>query len=210
MTIEGLAVLALIVAVFIGWRLVKFARKVARRVGNRLVDRAVDAVLFVLLFKWLKGRGEQRAPRPPVLQGDALFRTCAMSKWGEVANFHPDACRWCGEAIPARRGGPLCSSKCDREYRRNHVFGGAGGAREAALERDGDACTNCGSAVSPEVDHIDAALGRHAQVDCIHHLDNLRTLCGGGGNSCHQQRTNRQRRERHGARARRRRRGAWT
>ena len=28
-----------------------------------------------------------------------------------------------------------------------------------------------------EVNHRSAAQGRHGQIDCIHHLDNLQTLC---------------------------------
>jgi len=28
-----------------------------------------------------------------------------------------------------------------------------------------------------EVNHLDPALGRHGQLSCVHHLDNLETLC---------------------------------
>lgn len=43
-----------------------------------------------------------------------------------------------------------------------------------------------------EVDHIEAAEGRHSKTDCVHHLDNLRTLC----RECHRRRTAEQRRGR--------------
>jgi 5-methylcytosine-specific restriction endonuclease McrA len=50
-----------------------------------------------------------------------------------------------------------------------------------------------------EVNHIRAAEGAHAQVSCIHHLDNLETLCG----PCHRETTAQQARERADRRNRR-------
>ena len=43
-----------------------------------------------------------------------------------------------------------------------------------------------------EVNHKAPALGAHAEVSCIHHLDNLETLCG----PCHRKTTSAQARER--------------
>jgi hypothetical protein len=170
----------LVVAWLIVKALASVAKDTAREMRRQLARRAVDILLAVFLYSWWKKGQANARPRPPVLTGDELARACTLSRWQGDAR----ACRWCNHLIPERRGGPLCSSRCDREWRRNHVFGGAGGAREAALERDHDTCTRTGCERthsferSLEVDHIEMARGRHGEISCIHHLDNLRSLCG--------------------------------
>jgi hypothetical protein len=184
-SLEAAAFLCLIAATWLALvmarAMYRLGRRVARRASARLIDRAVDALLFVLLFRWIGPRVTvERIQRPPVLEGDDLFRACTLSRW----QGHPARCRMCDGPLPERRE-RLCSSACDRKYRRNHVFSGPGGAREAALERDHDTCAipGCGVQSTPEraleVHHaVTPALGRHGQIGCWHHLDGLRTLCG--------------------------------
>ena len=42
-------------------------------------------------------------------------------------------------------------------------------------------CQTCGSNERLEVNHIQPALGRHGEISCIHHQDNLIVLC----HECH-------------------------
>jgi hypothetical protein len=156
----------------------------AHHIERRAIDAALAGLAYVVLGKWL--HREQSRPRPPVLQGDDIYRACVLSAW----QGGPWACRWCNGLIPRNRYN-FCGPRCADEANENHVFDRA---RSARRRMDGYRCTQCGSAEHLEVDHIDAALGRHREPGCIHHLANLRTLCGGGGRSCHQQRTNGQRR----------------
>jgi hypothetical protein len=177
---EGYLILAGLLALFIGWQiagvLYRIARKVARRTTNRLIDRAVDAVLFVLLFRWLRNRPPTTRPRPAVLTGDDVYRACPLSRW----QGDPMACRWCNGMLPARAD-RWCNARCRIAAEQNHVYRLA---RDAALERDGHACTRpgCGAVATLdraiETNHIELARGRHNQPGCIHHLANLESLCG--------------------------------
>jgi 5-methylcytosine-specific restriction endonuclease McrA len=77
-------------------------------------------------------------------------------------------------------------------------------ARRAAKRRDRYRCTRCGHKPPPrshpkykrlrktdrlEVNHIRQARGAHRALSCLHHLENLETLCL----ACHQAETRRQR-----------------
>jgi hypothetical protein len=186
-TIETAAWLALLVALVATYLVARttyrIGKKVVRRASSRLIDRAVDAVLFVLLFRWLDGRKRQPGrPRPAVLTGDDIYLACPLSRW----QGDPMACRWCNGLLPEDRR-DFCGPQCADEAHENHL---PDRARSARRRMDRYACVQCGSQEHLEVDHIDPALGRHREPGCIHHLSNLRTLCGGGGQSCHQLRTN--------------------
>ena len=101
----------------------------------------------------------------------------------------PGVCDRCeAELAPGRRR--WCSDECSLAYYRDHIWQYA---RNAALHRDKRRCVNgCEpDYVTPlEVDHIEAARGLHSKHACVHHLDNLRTLCV----PCHRKRTAEQRR----------------
>lgn len=154
-----------------------------RRMERHAERRIVDAVFVAVGLRWLTGgRGgpvrSPARPRPPVLEGDEIYRACALSAWaGDSA-----ACRWCNGLLPARSG-RFCRPQCARAARENHEFGGAGGARESALVRDGYRCrwTGCGAPATHEhaleVHHIHACHGRHGTSGCWHHLDGLVSLC---------------------------------
>lgn len=165
--------------------LVRFAAGAATRMERHAERRFVDAVFIALGLSWLTGRRGHRGPRarptpprPPVLEGDEIYRACPLSRF----QGDPKACRWCNGLLPARAG-RWCRPQCARAARENHEFGGAGGAREAALARDGYACrwSGCGVGASHEhaleVHHIVAIHGRHAETGCHHHLAGLVTLC---------------------------------
>lgn len=100
---------------------------------------------------------------------DTLSIGCPLVQWkGEKGR-----CNWCDKELTGRQQ-RWCSSTCSEAYGRNHWWTAA---REAAKDRDGWKCTQCGSDSALEVHHIEAAVGRHSRADCIHHVDNLVTLC---------------------------------
>jgi predicted RNA-binding Zn-ribbon protein involved in translation (DUF1610 family) len=183
-----LAPLALLVAVVVGVAVARRLARATRRSFGRWQRRTVDAAftgLFAALFgRWL----DQRRPaRPPVLTGDDIYRACPLSAWQGA----PNTCRWCDRPLPERRP-RFCGPQCADLALDNHVFDRA---RSARRRIDSYQCTKCGSTRHLEVHHAnEPAHGRHAEDGCMHHLDGLRTLCGGGGVSCHQRETNRQRR----------------
>ncbi|MDB5069676.1 MAG: hypothetical protein JWM87_787 [Candidatus Eremiobacteraeota bacterium] len=72
----------------------------------------------------------------------------------------------------------------------------AGRAFRDALTAHDDAKAALARRYQLEVNHKTPALGAHAEVSCIHHLDNLETLCG----PCHRRITAQQARERADAR----------
>lgn len=165
----------------------RYARRASRRIVHHLERRAVDAVLAVVLFRWLR-RPERSVPRPPVLEGDDIYRACPLSLWASRSGCDPACCRWCGDPLPT--GKPRwCTARCRRIAESNHVWPKA---RDAALARDGDACTRPGCAVEKElqVHHVTAVLGAHDVDGCHHHLAGLVTLCP----PHHQHETNEQRR----------------
>jgi hypothetical protein len=167
-------------AAFLGWFALKalaaVAKDTAREMRRQLARRAVDALLFVLLFRWLDKRKPRPAPPAQALPGDDVYAACPLSAW----DGDPAACRWCDRPLPARAK-RFCCAEHRIEALKNHEFRYA---RDAALERDEHTCVveGCGGVATferaLEVDHIEQALGRHGDLSCIHHLTNLRSLCG--------------------------------
>jgi len=119
-----------------------------------------------------------------------------------LARAQAEGCAWCGQPLPARRR-TWCSERCSNAFWDNHWWSRA---RVAAKRRDKYRCARCGH-VPPkrpsrarfpveaayraamrvwragraenrvEVNHREPALGAHGTLSCIHHLDNLETLC---------------------------------
>lgn len=175
-----LTALGLFVAFVVGRALLRAFWRAGKRMERHLERRLVDVVLVALGWKWLTGRRSrtERAParpRPPVLEGDEIYRACPLSRW----TGDPVACRWCNGVLPARAA-RWCRPACRMAAVANHEWGAA---RDAALTRDGHACrwTGCGAGATHEhaleVHHIRAIHGRHAEAGCHHHLDGLVTLC---------------------------------
>jgi hypothetical protein len=129
----------------------------------------------------------------------------------------PRTCKWCATSLPKGRRS-WCGDSCYDAAVGQHSFGQARlvilrRAEVSAIERMpeewvrrphdpgpipeewrhrrvGYACEQCGGGVGRvEVDHIERAMGRHGQWDCIHHHANLRALC----EPCHRARTAEQR-----------------
>lgn len=103
----------------------------------------------------------------------------------------PGVCDRCCKPLEGRRR-RWCSDGCGRAYFDDHVFAWS---RHRARERDNNRCTVPGCTLQGqwegvEVDHIEAAEGRHGVHACVHHLDNLRSLC----HEHHKERTRLQRR----------------
>jgi DNA-directed RNA polymerase subunit RPC12/RpoP len=119
-------------------------------------------------------------------------------------------CAWCGAELPPRRR-TWCSDRCGTAFWNNHWWSQA---RREAKRRDKYRCRRCGH-VAPkrparvrfptetayraamrawragkplnrlEVNHRVPALGAHRMLSCVHHLDNLETLCV----NCHKETT---------------------
>jgi hypothetical protein len=137
------------------------------------------------------------AASPKVVQSAALLDGCSKSgpRW-------EGCCAWCSEDLPPRRR-TWCSERCSTAFWTNHWWSPA---RRAAKRRDKYSCVQCGhrppkrptraafgtqgdyrAAMTAyravrktdrlEVNHIVPALGRHGVLSCIHHLENLETLC---------------------------------
>lgn len=98
----------------------------------------------------------------------------------------PGVCDRC-EAEVGKGRVRWCSDACSLTYYRDHIWAYA---RAAVLRRDKERCVNGCDHPTLEVDHIEAARGLHSKHACIHHQDNLRTLC----RPCHVKRTAEQRR----------------
>lgn len=116
-----------------------------------------------------------------------------------------EGCGRCGQPLPRKRR-KWCSDACADWWHSNHRYMIA---RVAALSRAaifaiprcrddhgyykrprlhshplGYACVGCGGVFKKsrvQVNHVSPALGRHRELHCIHHLDNLEVLCRG----CH-------------------------
>lgn len=126
----------------------------------------------------------------------------------------PGVCDHCGRKLTGRQS-RWCSPECAKVFQVNHYWQMA---RPAAITRDGNRCVKCGWApgdihaiVLPsgqlclwsyaalsrgrpeenwlEVNHIVPLVGRGYTSGCVHHLDNLETLC----HRCHVAVTKRQR-----------------
>jgi len=130
----------------------------------------------------------------------SLLAGCAL------ARGVPGGCGWCGAPLPPRRR-TWCSDRCGEAFWENHWWSVA---RRAAKRRDKYRCRRCGH-VPPkrptkarfgresdfraamrawragratarlEVNHRSPARGAHRSLSCLHHLENLETLCV----SCH-------------------------
>jgi hypothetical protein len=134
---------------------------------------------------------------PPATKRDALLAVCSLAP-----RAGQGACAWCGADLPPRRRS-WCSDRCGERFWANHWWSVA---RAAAKRRDRYRCTRCGTAPPKrpvqskqpsraaylaamrawrrakrtarlEVNHIVPCRGKHASLDCAHHLDNLETLC---------------------------------
>jgi hypothetical protein len=131
---------------------------------------------------------------PP--QSASLLAGCSLARASATG------CAWCGADLPPRRR-TWCSERCSDAFWDNHWWSRA---RAAAKKRDKYRCAQCGH-VPPkrptrarfpvesayrtamrawragrtenrvEVNHRRPALGAHGTLSCIHHLDNLETLC---------------------------------
>jgi 5-methylcytosine-specific restriction endonuclease McrA len=103
-------------------------------------------------------------------------------------------CQWCAvELIVGGKRTVWCSSKCRLTWERNHLWNRA---RSAARRRDKYACKVCGKSKAEghkiEVNHIEPLVGRGYHYGCVHHQNNLETLC----KEHHQEKTNEQRQNR--------------
>ena len=120
----------------------------------------------------------------------------------DLANTSGIGCAWCGAELPKRRR-TWCSDRCANEFWSNHWWSLA---RAAAKRRDKYRCRRCSHEPPKrptrrrypveaeykaamrtwrrarrtervEVNHIVQAKGRHGSLSCVHHLNNLETLC---------------------------------
>lgn len=103
-----------------------------------------------------------------------LRKTCMLTVW----NGEADKCQVCNSELVDNRRTVYCSKKCSLWWERNHVWRKA---RPAARRRDKYCCTICGvhRNVEPvDVDHRTPINGVNYNIpSCIHHQDNLQTLC---------------------------------
>jgi hypothetical protein len=128
---------------------------------------------------------------------DALLAVCSLAP-----PLADGACAWCAAPLPPRRRS-WCSDRCGDLFWANHWWSVA---RAAAKRRDKYRCKRCGTRapVRPtrarhaseaaykaamrawraarkahrvEVNHIVPCEGKHRELSCSHHLDNLETLC---------------------------------
>jgi hypothetical protein len=133
-----------------------------------------------------------------------LLAGCALAR--PVAG----GCSWCGAPLPPRRR-TWCSDRCNEAFWNNHWWTLA---RRATKRRDKYRCLRCGYAPPKrpartrfsaeaayraamrawraerhanrlEVNHLEPALGAHRSLSCLHHLENLETLCV----ACHRELT---------------------
>ena len=131
------------------------------------------------------------------LKRDALLAACSLAP-----PLAEGTCAWCAAELPLRRR-TWCSDRCGDAFWANHWWSVA---RTTAKRRDRYTCKRCGTrgpkrptvaahrtraaylramrrwreqkkVARLEVNHIDPALGRHGQLSCVHHLENLETLC---------------------------------
>lgn len=132
----------------------------------------------------------------------SLTKSATLLAACDLAARSGDGCAWCGKALTGRRR-TWCSDRCGDTFWKNHWWSLA---RRAAKRRDKYRCTKCGHALPKrparityrteaayktamrtwraerkvgrlEVNHIEAANGRHTELSCVHHLKNLETLC---------------------------------
>jgi 5-methylcytosine-specific restriction endonuclease McrA len=128
---------------------------------------------------------------------EALLAVCSLAP-----PFAEGACAWCATELPPRRR-TWCSDRCGDAFWANHWWSVA---RRLAKRRDKYRCTSCGTRAPKrpvkaafktqaaylkamrawraekrvarlEVNHIVPCAGKHGELSCAHHLDNLETLC---------------------------------
>jgi predicted nucleic acid-binding Zn ribbon protein len=128
---------------------------------------------------------------------DALLAVCSLAP-----PLADGACAWCATPLPARRR-TWCSDRCGEMFWANHWWSVA---RRTAKRRDRYRCRRCGASgpkrptatafrvharylaamrawrvakrvARLEVNHVVPCVGRHGQLSCAHHLENLETLC---------------------------------
>jgi HNH endonuclease len=136
---------------------------------------------------------------------DALLAVCSLAP-----PLAEGGCAWCTEPLPPRRR-TWCSDRCGDAFWANHWFSAG---RRLAKRRDKYRCTSCGAqqpkrptktgyrtqaaylkamrawraekrVARLEVNHIVPCIGKHSELSCAHHLDNLETLCP----TCHKRHT---------------------
>lgn len=105
----------------------------------------------------------------------AKLRTdCTITAWSGADG----KCQVCNSEISDKRRTVFCSKKCSLWWERNHVWRKA---RIATRRRDNYSCIICNSHkdITPiEVDHIIPVNGvSYNTPSCLHHQDNLQTLC---------------------------------
>jgi hypothetical protein len=136
---------------------------------------------------------------------DMLLAVCSLAP-----PLAEGGCAWCAAPLPPRRR-TWCSDRCGDAFWANHWWSVA---RRTVKRRDKYRCTRCGTAAPKrpvkssfktqaaylkamrtwraekrvarlEVNHIVPCRGKHGQLSCAHHLDNLETLCP----ACHKTHT---------------------
>jgi len=144
-----------------------------------------------------------------VTKRDELLAVCSLAPPSADG-----ACAWCATPLPSRRR-MWCSDRCNDAFWANHWWSVA---RRTAKRRDRYRCRRCGASAPKrpsatafrsrprylaamrawraakktarlEVNHVVPCIGKHGQLSCAHHLDNLETLCP----SCHRVATSAQR-----------------
>jgi predicted nucleic acid-binding Zn ribbon protein len=136
---------------------------------------------------------------------DALLAVCSLAP-----PLAEGACAWCTAPLPPRRR-TWCSDRCGDAFWANHWWSVA---RRMVKRRDKYRCIRCGTrapkrpvkssfqtqaaylkatrtwraekrAARLEVNHIVPCRGKHGELSCAHHLENLETLCP----ACHKTHT---------------------
>jgi ParB/RepB/Spo0J family partition protein len=136
--------------------------------------RCKDPDCITLLSKSNDGEELRGPPEARVrMTLDTLSIGCSLVQWkGEKGR-----CNWCDKELTGRQT-RWCSRDCTEAYSVNHWWSYAS---RAAKDRDGHRCKKCGRGPAPtarlEVHHVVAAEGKHSTASCIHHLENLETLC---------------------------------
>lgn len=143
------------------------------------------------------------------MKRDLLLADCSLAP-----PLAAGACAWCATPLPPRRR-TWCSDACGDAFWTNHWWSVA---RQTAKRRDRYRCRRCGTTAPKrpratafttrtrylaamrawraakrtarlEVNHVVPCVGRHGQLSCAHHLENLETLCP----PCHRAATSAQR-----------------
>lgn len=140
-----------------------------------------------------------------MIKRDELLAVCSLAPPSASGS-----CLWCSKALPSRRRS-WCSDRCGEAFWANHWWSVA---RRTVKRRDRYRCKRCGTNGPKrparakhatqraylaamrawraakkvgrlEVNHILPCAGKHTQLSCAHHLDNLETLCM----ACHKEHT---------------------